>query len=107
MKTTMRKFMLLVVMFFVATSGAWAYDKMMAESYAQFFKPFSEKATSKSLHMVKTADFVKGVSAEKLFVVDVRTPGEFGVYGITIPGSVAIPMAQVFKAKYLSPKTAY
>ena len=98
----MKKFSFLVVLFLLTTSFVWAYDKMMAESYAQYFKPFSEKATSKSLHMIKTADFVKDVRAGKLFVIDIRTPGETGIYGITIPGSVVIPMDQVFKAENLA-----
>ncbi len=98
----MKKILLLIVMFFLTTSTASAYDKIMAESYDQYFKPFSEKATSKSLHMIKTADFVKGIRAGKIFVLDVRTPGETGIYGITIPSSVVIPMDQVFKPENLA-----
>ncbi len=97
----MKKFSLLVVLFLLTTSFALAYDKMMAESYAQYFKPFADKATSKSLHMMKTADFVKEVKAGKLFVIDVRTYGEAGIFGMTIPESVVLPMDQVFKAKNL------
>lgn len=92
----MKKVILMVVVYLLTISSGWAYDKIMAESYAQYFKPFSEKATSKSLHMMKTADFVKDLRAGKLFVLDVRTPGESGIYGITVPESVAIPMDQVF-----------
>jgi len=98
----MKKFSLLVVLFFLATSFVWAYDKTMAESYAQYFKPFADKATSKSLHMIPTASFVKDVRAGKLFVLDVRTPGETGIYGITVPGSVVISMDQVFKPENLA-----
>lgn len=98
----MKKIILMIVMALIATSSAWAYDKMMAESYAQYFKPFSEKATAKSLHMIKTPDFVKDVRAGKLFVLDIRTPAETGIYGITIPGSVVIPMDQVFTADNLA-----
>ncbi|NOQ78134.1 MAG: rhodanese-like domain-containing protein [Gammaproteobacteria bacterium] len=93
----MKKIILMVVMFLIATSSGWAYDKMMAESYAQYFKPFADKATSKSLHMIKTADFVKDLRAGKLFVIDIRTPGETIIYGLTVPGSVNIPMNQIFK----------
>ena len=98
----MKKIILMVVMFLIAASSAWAYDTMMAESYDQYFEPFSGKATSKSLHMIKTADFVKDVRAGKLFVIDVRTPGETGIFGITVPESVALPMDQVFKAENLA-----
>ena len=98
----MKKISLLVVLFLLTTSFAWAYDKLMAESYDQYFKPFSDKATSKSLHMMKTADFVKEVRAGKLFVIDVRTYGEAVIYGMTIPESVVLPMDQVFKAENLA-----
>lgn len=98
----MKNFILLVVLFIITTSTSWAYDQQLAESYASFFKPFSEKATAKSLHMMKTPDFVKAVKAGQLFVLDIRTPGETGIYGITIPGSVAIPMDQLFQADNLA-----
>lgn len=98
----MKNIILIIVMFLLTASVASAYDKMMAESYAQYFKPFSEKATSKSLHMIKTADFVKDLRAGKLFVLDIRTPGETIVYGLSIPESVAIPMDQVFKPENLA-----
>ena len=98
----MKKFILFIIIFLLTTSVASAYDKIMAESYNQYFKPFSEKATSKSLHMIGTAAFVKDVRAGKLFVIDVRTPGETGIYGLTIPGSVVLPMDQVFKPENLA-----
>ena len=98
----MKKFILFIVIFLLTTSVASAYDKVMAESYNQYFKPFSEKATSKSLHMISTAAFVKDLKAGKLFVLDVRTPGETIIYGLTVPGSIAIPMDQVFKPENLS-----
>ena len=97
----MKRLFLLLIMLFLTTSTSWAYDQQMAESYASFFKPFSEKATAKSLQMMKTPDFVKAVQAGQLFVLDIRTSGETGIYGITIPGSVAIPMDQLFQSKNL------
>lgn len=98
----MKKSIFMVVIILLATSTSWAYDQQLAESYAQFFKPFSEKATVKSLHMIKTADFVKDAKAGKLFVLDIRTPGEAGIFGFNIPTSVAIPMAQVFSPENLA-----
>lgn len=98
----MKKFFLILVLFLLTTSVASAYDKIMAESYAQYFKPFSEKATGKSLHFINTAAFVQNVGTGKLFVVDIRTPGETEIYGITVPGSIVIPMDQVFKPDNLA-----
>ena len=88
----MNKILLFIVMFFLTISTSWAYDQQLAESYASFFKPFSEKATAKSLQMMKTPDFVKAVKSGQLFVLDIRTPGETVFYVITTPGSAVIPM---------------
>ena len=53
--------------------------------------------------MIPTANFVKAVQAgEKMLVIDIRTPAETGMYGLTIPGSVAIPMDQIFKPENLT-----
>lgn len=98
----MKKFILIIVIFLLTTSVASAYDMVMAESYNQYFKPFSEKATGKSLHMISTAAFVRDIRAGKLFVLDVRTPGETGIYGLTVPGTIVIPMDQVFKPENLA-----
>lgn len=48
--------------------------------------------------MIKTPDFVKAVqTGQEMFVLDIRTPAETGMYGLTLPGSTAIPMNHVFK----------
>jgi len=89
-------------MLLMAVSNAWAYDKIMAESYAEFFAPFSHKATGKSLHMMGNAAFIKHAKAGELFILDVRTPGETSILGFNIPETVAIPMDQVFKPENLA-----
>jgi len=95
--------LLLIGISLLSTTAAWAYDKALAESYEQYFTPFSGKATPKALQMINTPDFVKSVKAgEKLFILDIRTPAETGIYGLTIPGSIAIPMDQVFKPDNLA-----
>ncbi|MCU7833725.1 MAG: rhodanese-like domain-containing protein [gamma proteobacterium symbiont of Taylorina sp.] len=97
----MKKVFLIFILFLLTTSVTSAYDKIMAESYAQYFKPFSEKSVGKSLHMIGTATFVEYVKAEELFVIDIRTSGEAKIYGFTIPGSIAIPMDKIFKPENL------
>lgn len=87
----------------VPTGAMSAYDEALASSYQKFFEPFSEGATAKSLQMVPVPDFVKALQkGEPWVVLDVRTPAESGIYGITLPGTLAIPMDQVFKPENLA-----
>jgi rhodanese-related sulfurtransferase len=93
----------LVAVSVAATNAAWAYDESLAKSYEKYFAPFSGKATGKTMQMIKPPDFVAAVQeGENLFVLDVRTPAETGIYGITIPGSVVVPMDQVFTPENLA-----
>jgi rhodanese-related sulfurtransferase len=103
MKRTVVKIALLAVMLAMTTTTAWAYDEAMAESYAQYFEGFAGKETGKALQLMGSSDLMDAVKAgEDLFVLDVRTPAETGVYALTIAGSVAIPMNEVFKPENLA-----
>ena len=84
--------------FALAFSGsAWPYDTAMAESYAQLFAPVKGAGAGKALHMMKPNVFINKVKAkEPLVVVDIRTPAETGVYSATLPGTLAIPINELF-----------
>lgn len=76
---------------------ARSYDKAMAESYADLFASVKGPAAGKALHMMKADVFVDKVKAkEPLVVLDIRTPAEMGIYGATLPGSLAIPINELF-----------
>lgn len=99
----MKKLLGLIVISVLASGTAWSYDQGLAGSYEQYFAQFSGKATPKALQMIKTPDFVKAVQmGEQMFVLDIRTPAETGIYGLTLPGSTAIPMNQIFKPENLA-----
>ncbi|HBE93515.1 MAG TPA: rhodanese-like domain-containing protein, partial [Gammaproteobacteria bacterium] len=80
---------------------AWSYDPAMAESYATLFAPVKGAGAGKALHLIKPDGFLNKVKAkEPLVVLDVRTPAETGVYSVTLPGSMVIPVSELFtKAK--------
>lgn len=80
---------------------AWSYDSAMAESYATLFAPVKGAGAGKALHLIKPDGFLNKVKAkEPLVVLDVRTPAETGVYSVTLPGSMVIPVSELFtKAK--------
>ena len=99
----MKKVAFMILVSMLASAASWAYDTALARSYEQLFMAASGKATPKALHFIKTPDFVGAVKkGEELFVLDIRTPNEMGILGMTIPGSVAIPLDQVFKPENLA-----
>jgi len=88
--------MLLVAV--VAFAGpAWSYDLAMAESYAELFAPVKGAAAGKALHLIKPDACVNKVKAKgQIVALDVRTPAEMGIFGATLPGSLAIPINELF-----------
>lgn len=78
-------------------SPAWSYDIAAAQSYARLFAPVQGAAAGKALHILSPEDFVNRVKLkEALVVLDVRTPAETGILGVTLPDSLAIPVNELF-----------
>ena len=88
----------------VAFAGpAWSYDTAMAESYAQLFAPVKGAGAGKALHLIKPDALLNKVKAkEPLVILDIRTPAETGVYSVTLPGSLMIPVDELFTETKLS-----
>ena len=88
----------------VAFAGpAWSYDTAMAESYAKLFAPVKGAGAGKALHLIKPDALLNKVKAkEPLVVLDIRTPAETGVYSVTLPGSLMIPVDELFTEAKLS-----
>jgi len=76
---------------------AWSYDTAMAESYAKLFAPVKGAGAGKALHLMKPNAFLNKVKAkEPLVALDVRTSAEIGVFTSILPGSLMIPMNELF-----------
>ncbi len=99
----MKKLFLLVILFVFFVGPVFSYDQGLAKSYEQYFSSFSGKGTGKALQMIPTKVFVESLKkGEKLFIVDIRTPGETGVYGFNLANSTVIPMNEVFTSANLA-----
>jgi rhodanese-related sulfurtransferase len=86
---------------FCALAGE--YDDSLAEGYAKLFAPVAGAAAGKGLHCMPPEKFIKELQAGKRFVpLDVRTQNEAGIYGVTLPGSLAIPVNEVFLPENLA-----
>jgi len=89
--------MLMLALAALFAAPAWSYDTAMAASYAQLFAPVKGAGAGKALHLVAPDAFVDKVKAGgPLVVLDVRTPAETGIYGMTLPNSLAIPVSELF-----------
>jgi len=76
---------------------AWSYDSAMAESYAELFAPVKGAGAGKALHLMKPDAFVNKVKEKKpLVVLDIRTPAETSIYSTTLPGTLVIPVNELF-----------
>ena len=82
---------------------AWSYDSAMAKSYADLFAPVKGAGAGKALHLIPPDVFLNKVKAkEPLVVLDIRTPAETGVYSVTLPGSLVIPVNELFRGANLA-----
>jgi rhodanese-related sulfurtransferase len=82
----------------ITTAGpAWSYDSAMAKSYADLFAPVKGEGVGKALHLIPPDVFLDKVKAkEPLVALDIRTPAETGVYSVTLPDSIVIPVSELF-----------
>jgi rhodanese-related sulfurtransferase len=89
--------LIIAMVFMVFSAPAWSYDAAMAESYANLFAPVKGAGAGKALHLMKPEAFLNKVKAkEPLVVLDVRTPAEIGVFTSILPGSLTIPVNELF-----------
>ena len=84
------------------SNSLWAYDSALAESYANLFAPVQGAKAGKHLNLIKPEMFVNAVKAQKpIMVIDVRTPAEMNIVSSTLPGTLTIPINELFKEKNL------
>ena len=98
----MKNIIFIIFLSFCFITPAYSYDKELANSYEQFFSDFKGKATPKALQMMPAKTLVEALKTnKKLFLIDVRTPGESGIYGLTVKHSLTVPMNEVFNPDVL------
>lgn len=87
----------------VLSAPVWSYDEGLAAKYAQLFAPAKEKATSKELHCMKPEGLLNMIKkGEPLVALDIRTPVETSVFTLALPGSLNIPINELFLPENLA-----
>lgn len=79
-----------------------AYDAALAEKFHQLFSQAKGAETGEALQLMGVETFIDDLKAGRDFlVVDIRTPAETAVLGLTIPSSIKIPLDSLFKNESL------
>lgn len=92
-----------LVVLAILSAPAWSYDADLAARYAQLFAPALDKATAKELHYLKPEGFLNQMkTGAPLVAVDIRTPLETAVFTMVLPGSMSIPLNELFRPANLA-----
>ena len=103
MKSLFTKLATAAIAALLAASPAGAFDRDLADAYAQLFEPVKGAKAGKKLHLIKPEQFVKEVRSGKQYVtVDIRTPGETRFFTSNMPGNLVIPLSKLFKHEELA-----
>ena len=87
----------------LSSTMSWAFNQELAASYEKLFQPVSGAKAGKELHLIKPEVFVEELKKGKGYVtIDVRTPNESYIYSMTLPGSLRIPINELFKTETLA-----
>lgn len=101
----MRRFVIATIMIALSTlsTGAFSYDAKLAASYQRLFSPAAGAQAGKALHLITPQALVQKINAgAPMILLDVRTPAETGIFSVTLPGSLAIPLNELFTAESLA-----
>ena len=81
---------------------ALAYDKAMAESYADFFSAFNEENVPAALRQVPASTVIEMIKqGDDLVLIDVRTRKEQAMIGLTYEHTLHLPMNEIFRKENL------
>jgi len=95
---------ILIVMLFasVLRVDAFAYDTEKAKYFDTFYSKFTPNVLANPTIEASADDIMKMIrEGEKFTILDARTPAEVGIIGINLPGTLEIPMNEVFKEENL------
>ena len=82
---------------------AIAYDAELAKSYDTLFANCKGAQAGKALHMMEPEALVQALKkGEKLVALDIRTPAETGVFGVTMPETIVVSIDELFEPEQLA-----
>lgn len=99
-----KKLSLVVVMLLFAFGGlAFGYDKELAKRFDMMFSMMTPEMIAKRPCQVTTNQLIDMIKKKEPFVIlDVRTPQEMAIVGITWKDKLEIPVDQLFRPENLA-----
>jgi len=98
----MKKLFLTVVVFVLSVSWAVAFDNQLAAKFSAMFSQLTPEMIAKRPCEVNSKQLFEMIKAKEEFVMlDIRTPQEMAIVGITYKDTLKIPMHELFKEENL------
>jgi rhodanese-related sulfurtransferase len=102
----MKKVILILIFVSITASfltPLWAYDEELAKKYESFFDNYKDENIMSSIGMIKANELYQIIESKKeVWILDVRTPNETSIMGMTYKNTLTIPMNEVFKPENLA-----
>lgn len=100
----LKKFILvLTLVLFSFGSSAYSYDRELAKRFDMMFSMMTPEMIAKRPCQVTTNQLIEMIKKKEPFVIlDVRTPQEMAIVGITWKDKLEIPMDQLFRPENLA-----
>jgi rhodanese-related sulfurtransferase len=87
----------------IISPASMSYDEAGAQQYQALFAPFADAKVPKALARIPVEKLVESVRAgEDLVLLDIRTPAENLIVGLTHENTLFIPMNKVFEPENLA-----
>jgi rhodanese-related sulfurtransferase len=98
------KKVLVIAMIVAFFTPSWAFDEQRARNYEKFFADYADKNLGDALGMVESDDIVKAIidKKEEMWLLDIRTPLETSILGMSYKNTLNIPINEVFKSENLA-----
>ncbi|MCX7914454.1 MAG: rhodanese-like domain-containing protein [Thermodesulfovibrionales bacterium] len=98
----MKQLVIFLIVFLFLLGNAYAYDKETAKKFDAMFSQMTPEMIAKrpcEIDSKALFDLIK--KKEEFVILDIRTPQEVEIVGITLKNTLRIPMNEVFKEENL------
>jgi len=97
----MRKLALSFALLVGLSGTAPAVDWELAKKYEKMFSAFTQEGLTKHFYAISVKKLFKLLKEGNVVLLDVRTPAEASIVGLTYKNSLHIPLNELFKEENL------
>lgn len=98
----MKQLLILFIAIFLVVGNVYAFDKETAKKFDGMFSQMTPEMIAKRPCEIDSKQFFELIKKKEDFVMlDIRTPQEMDIIGITLKNTLRIPMNELFKEENL------